>query len=81
MRTIYNIEVYSLPLAEECRYWYDVWDQYELVLKDSGYEIKNLFYRIENPIESGDEFDNALHLVRKKDICHKLTPVLRKVPL
>ena len=81
MRSSYNIEVFSFPTEEECGFWYNVWRKYSILCKGTVYELKEEIYFVENPIESGDEFDNALHLVRQKNICNKIVPVLRKVPL
>ena len=81
MKSSYDVEVFSLPTGEECGFWYDVWRKYSTLFKGTKYELKEENYFMENPMESGDEFGNALHLVRQKDICNKMVPVLRKAPL
>ena len=81
MKSIYNIEAYSLPPAEECGFWADVWNTYTLTLNGDSYERKQDVYLVDFPYESGKEFRNGLGLVQEKGIINKIVPVLRKVKL
>ena len=83
MKSIYTIEVYSLPPAEECNYWADVWNTYSLTLNGDYYKKKKERYKVEFQPETWtwEQTKSVLEIVQEKGIIEKVVPVLRKVKL
>ena len=81
MRSNLIVELYSLPPAEECNYWADVWNTYTLTLNGDCYEKKKERYKVEFQPETWEQTKSVLEIIQEKGIIGKVVPVLRKVRL